>query len=73
MKIELRNIELIDDQMEALLRTKTPAERLAISFDCNRTMRLLAGHRRTRHPAGRTLALIYSFWKSELPMTELKR
>jgi hypothetical protein len=45
------NIELPDDRVVAILRGKTIAERAAIVFACNRTMRLrLAGHLRTRHP-----------------------
>jgi hypothetical protein len=44
-------IELLDPAMVAVLRGKTPAERLAIAFAANRTMRLrLEGHLRTRHP-----------------------
>jgi Rv0078B-related antitoxin len=44
-------IELLDDAMVRVLRTKTPAERLAMAFDCNRTARLIiAGHLRTQHP-----------------------
>ena len=43
-------IEVVDDQVASVLRQKTPAERLAMMFDCNRTMRLLiAGSLRTRH------------------------
>ena len=49
--IDPRKIELLDDAMVAVLRTKTPAERLAMAFDCNRTARLvIAGHLRTQHP-----------------------
>jgi len=45
------SIELLDEATVAVLRGKTPAERLAIAFACNRTMRLrLAGHFKTRHP-----------------------
>jgi len=44
-------INRLDDATLQMLRTKTPAERLAIAFDCNRTMRLrLEGHFRTYHP-----------------------
>jgi hypothetical protein len=49
--LDPRKIELLDDAMVAVLRTKTPAERLAMAFDCNRTARLIiAGHLRTLHP-----------------------
>jgi hypothetical protein len=44
-------VERMDEAMVTMLRTKTAAERLAIAFDCNRTMRLrLEGHIRTYHP-----------------------
>jgi hypothetical protein len=44
-------IELPDDAVVALLRRKTPAERLAMVFDAERTMRLvLEAHLRWRHP-----------------------
>jgi hypothetical protein len=44
-------IELLDDAMVEVLRRKTPAERVAMVFDANRTMRLrLEGHLRSRHP-----------------------
>ncbi|HEX4145054.1 MAG TPA: hypothetical protein VHY91_16225 [Pirellulales bacterium] len=48
--IDPRTIELPDDRVVAILRGKAIAERAAIVFACNRTMRLrLAGHLRTRH------------------------
>ncbi|MDY7011294.1 MAG: hypothetical protein SVV80_11180 [Planctomycetota bacterium] len=34
-------IEVVDDAVAEVLRRKTPAERVAMIFDCNRTMRLL--------------------------------
>ena len=44
-------IELLDDAMVEVLRRKTPAERAAMVFDANRTMRLrLEGHLRSHHP-----------------------
>ncbi len=44
-------LERMDPLTLQILRSKTPAERLAIAFDCNRTMRLrLEGHIRTYHP-----------------------
>lgn len=43
-------IEVVDDAVAEILRRKTPAERVAMVFACNRTMRLLIkGHLRTRH------------------------
>ena len=43
-------IEVLDDEVAEVLRRKTPAERVAMVFDCNRTMRLLIeGHLRTLH------------------------
>ena len=44
-------VERMDEATLQMLRSKSPAERLAIAFDCNRAMRLrLEGHIRTRHP-----------------------
>jgi len=34
-------IEVVDDAVAEILRRKTPAERVAMIFDCNKTMRLL--------------------------------
>ena len=49
--LDQRKIELLDDAMVAVLSAKTPAERLAMAFDCNRTARLvIAGHWRALHP-----------------------
>ncbi len=43
-------IEVVDDAVAEILRRKTPAERVAMVFACNRTMRLLIkGHLHTRH------------------------
>jgi hypothetical protein len=45
-------IEVLDDDMVAVLRKKTPIERVAMAFDANRTMRLmLEAHFRDTHPA----------------------
>jgi hypothetical protein len=45
MKIEAAkgrsHVELLDDRMVAVLRSKSAAERMAIVFDAERTMRLL--------------------------------
>lgn len=47
---ELRRIEVVDDAMAEIYRSRTPAERLAMIFAGNRTMRLrLEGHLRTYH------------------------
>ena len=41
-KIDPRNIEVIDDDLAAVLRQKTPAERVAMITAANRTARLIA-------------------------------
>ncbi len=47
----LRDIELLDDDYVNVLRSKTPAERIAMGMDANRFVRLcLEGHFRTVHP-----------------------
>lgn len=52
-------IELLDDAMVEVLRRKTPAERVAMVFDANRTMRLrLEGHLRSIHPDWDTPAIM---------------
>ncbi len=44
-------VELLDEAIVAVLRRKTPAERVAMIFDAERTMRLLLeAHLRWRHP-----------------------
>ena len=49
--IDPSKIELLDDATVAILRAKTPAERLAMAFECNRTTRLLiADQLRMQHP-----------------------
>ncbi len=46
-----RQIEVVDDRVAEILRRKSPAERVEIIFDLNRTMRvMIAGHLRSRHP-----------------------
>lgn len=48
---DLNRIELLDDAMVQVLRTKTPAERIAMGLDCNHTARLrIEGHLRSEHP-----------------------
>lgn len=57
-------IELLDEGVVEVLRRKTPAERVAMIFAANRTMRLrLEGHLRTRHPD----------WDSQAVMQEIAR
>ena len=47
---DYRRIELLDDAIVEVLRRKTPAERVAMVFDAERTMRLmLEAHLRWRH------------------------
>jgi Rv0078B-related antitoxin len=44
-------IEVVDEAVAAVLRRKTPAERVAMALDMNRTARLLIEDGlRTRHP-----------------------
>jgi hypothetical protein len=44
-------VEVIDRTYAAILATKTPAERVAIILDCNRSARsILAAGERLRHP-----------------------
>jgi hypothetical protein len=57
-------IELLDEAMANVLRRKTPAERVAMVFDAERTMRLmLEAHLRARHPD----------WDSEQVAREIAR
>ena len=45
------NVEVLDDEMAAVLQQKTPAERLAIAFGLWRSARvLLRGQLRSLHP-----------------------
>jgi len=49
--IDVRRIEILDPAMVEVLRAKTPAERVAMVFDANRTMReMLLAHLREQHP-----------------------
>ncbi|MGO8690872.1 MAG: hypothetical protein ACLQLG_14715 [Thermoguttaceae bacterium] len=44
-------IELLDEAIVEILRGKTPAEKIAMACEANRTMRLrLEDHLRSRHP-----------------------
>ena len=48
---DLRRIERLDPTIIAMLKSKTPAERLAMAFASHRMVRQrLAGHFRTLHP-----------------------
>lgn len=50
-RLDEGQIEVVDDATAQVLRSKTPAERVAMAFACNRTARLLIeGRLRTRHP-----------------------
>jgi len=49
--VDQRNIEVLDEGIVQTLRGKTPAERVAMIFAADRTMRLrLEGHLRSQHP-----------------------
>ena len=50
-RLDPGQIEVLDDATAAMLRTKTPAERVAMTAALNRTARLLmAAGERLRHP-----------------------
>ncbi|MEW6358009.1 MAG: hypothetical protein AB1696_16870 [Planctomycetota bacterium] len=50
-RLDPGQIEVVDDAVAEALRKKTPAERVAMALDCNRTARsLIEGQLRTRHP-----------------------
>lgn len=49
--LDPNRIELLDPEMVAVMKSKSPAEKLAMAFASNRLVRLrLAGHFRTEHP-----------------------
>jgi hypothetical protein len=51
MRLDPRQIEVMDDQMADMLRQKTGAERLAIAFGLfSSARRMLLSHLRTEHP-----------------------
>ena len=57
-------IEILEPEMVEVLRGKTPAERVAMVFEANRTMRLrIEGHLLTQHPE----------WTREKILTEIAR
>lgn len=50
-RLDSERIEVVDDVVAGILRRKTPAQRLAMCFEANRTMRLrLEAHLVTSHP-----------------------
>jgi hypothetical protein len=50
-RLDPGQIEVVDEAVAAILRMKTPAERVAMAADANRTARyLMAGGIRLRHP-----------------------
>ncbi len=50
-RLDAGQIEVVDEAVAAILRTKTPAQRLAMGFAANRTARMLiAGGIRRDHP-----------------------
>ena len=50
-RLDAGQIEVVDEAVAKVLRSKEPSERVAMIGQANRTMRaLLAGHVRTRHP-----------------------
>jgi hypothetical protein len=62
--LDPRKIEMLDEAMVLLLRAKSPVQRMAMGFDCNRTARLvIAGHLRTLH----------SDWPEERVQAEVAR
>ncbi|HEY7117402.1 MAG TPA: hypothetical protein VH475_12495 [Tepidisphaeraceae bacterium] len=49
--IEASRIEMVDDAVAEILKRKTPAERIALGFAANRTVRLvIEGSVRSQHP-----------------------
>ena len=66
-------IEILDDAMVEVLRRKTPAERLAMVFAANRTMRLrLEGHLRSTHPDWDTTTVMREIARRMLREDEVK-
>lgn len=50
-RLDAGQIEVLDEAMVEVLRAKTPAERVAIGLDCQRTVRLrITSHLRTQYP-----------------------
>jgi hypothetical protein len=51
MKLDIRRVEIIEDQVAAVLRSKTPAERLRIGFNIwMSARRMLLSHIKHSHP-----------------------
>ena len=50
-RLDPGQIEVLDEAMVAVLKAKTPAERVMIGFDCQRTVRrVITAHLCTQHP-----------------------
>lgn len=50
-RLDEGQIEVVDDNVAAVLRRKTPAERIQMALAANRMVRLrIAGHLQTIHP-----------------------
>ncbi|MGH7178384.1 MAG: hypothetical protein ACREJC_13480 [Tepidisphaeraceae bacterium] len=50
-RLDAGQIEVVDDAVADVLRTKTPAQRIAMIFEAHRTMRgVVEGALRTWHP-----------------------
>ena len=50
-RLDPRRIEVVDDRVADILRTKTPGERLRMTFDMNRSVRrMLTSVLRGEHP-----------------------
>jgi hypothetical protein len=50
-RLDPTRIEVVDDDIAAVLRTKTPTEKAAMMFGANRFIRArIAGHLITHHP-----------------------
>lgn len=61
---ELSRIEVVDEEVAAILRQKSPAERLAMVGAANRTVRaLIAGRLMTENPS----------WSTEQVLDEVAR
>ena len=50
-RLDAGQIEVVDDGVAEILRRKTPAQRVAMAFAADRTIRqVIAGSIRSRHP-----------------------
>jgi len=51
VRLNPKQIEVVDDQVAAILRTKTPAERLKMAFDLwDMASRMITGYLKSQHP-----------------------